>query len=60
MGWNILKVRVEPSLVLSSNLGYLLSIGRAQRTATRRLHTITGTLGGHPTPRSANGEGAHP
>jgi len=41
---------------------YLLSIGRAQRTATQRLHTSTRTLSGHPTPRSSNGEGAthHP
>jgi len=39
---------------------HLLSIGRAQRTATQRLHTITRTLSGHPTHRSANGEGAHP
>ncbi len=39
---------------------HLLSIGRAQRTATQRLHTSTRTLGGHPTHRSANGEGAHP
>ncbi len=39
---------------------HLVSIGRAQRTATQRLHTSTRTLNGNPTPRSANGEGAHP
>ena len=26
MGWNVLKVRAEPSLVLSSNLGYAVAV----------------------------------
>lgn len=39
---------------------HLVSIGRAQRTATERLHTSTCTLSGNPTVRSATGEGAHP